>query len=219
MSILTYRKSNAERILKELRIPAEVINNFENITFHGDVSIVSTEEELKNAMFFLQNESRVGFDTESRPAFLKWQKFPVAIVQIATLEKVFIFQFKKLGFHTLLREFLSSPKIEKIGVGLRDDIRRLSKLGEFIPTNFIDLSEIAKSKGIIQTGVRALTARYLQRKLIKSSRKTNWSKTHLTEQQIRYAATDAWVCLIIIDLLKSDTTDYFAQAASEITNE
>lgn len=205
--------------LKELRIDAEIINNLETITFTGEIHLISSESEILDALKILGNRNLVGFDTESRPAFLKGQKFPVSIIQMATSDDAFIFQLKKIGFHPEIRKFLSNPEISKIGVGVHDDIHRLKAMADFEPASFVDLSCLAKSKGLIQTGVRALAARYLGRKLVKSSQKTNWSKTDLSDRQLRYASTDAWICLSLFERIKEDNTDYFELKRMETESE
>lgn len=205
--------------LKELRIDAEIINNLETITFHGEIHLISSESETIDALKMLSNHNLVGFDTESRPAFLKGQKFPVAIIQISVPDEAFIFQLKRIGFHPEIRKFLSNPEISKIGVGVHDDILRLKDMESFEPAGFVDLSCLAKNKGLIQTGVRALTARYLGRKLVKSSQKTNWSTTCLTERQLRYASTDAWICLSLFQRINEDNTDYFELRRQETESE
>ncbi|HLP45911.1 MAG TPA: 3'-5' exonuclease domain-containing protein 2, partial [Candidatus Kapabacteria bacterium] len=73
---------------------------------------------------------------------------------------------------------------------------------------FIDLCKIAKEKGIIQVGARALTARYLGRRLVKTAQKTNWAQSRLSHKQQVYAASDAWICLEIYPHLLADPTDY-----------
>ena len=98
-----------------------------------------------------------------------------------------------MPFAGRLVELLSNPDIVKVGVGVQDDIRRLNELYRFKQASFYDLSAEMKKKGLIQSGARALTARYLGRKLVKSAQKTNWAYSHLTERQLEYAATDAWI--------------------------
>lgn len=198
-----------------LRIAPDVINGLQPIEFSGTITIV---EDVKSLQLFTErmaNVSRVGFDTESRPAFIKGQHFPVSIIQISLEDEVFILKLKKLGLNKEIKSMLSNPCIEKIGVGVGDDIKRLQESGFFKPAGFTDLAEIAKKKGLIQCGARALTARYLGRKLVKSSQTTNWARSSLTERQLTYAATDAWVCLHLIKPLIEDNTDYFALREAE----
>lgn len=205
--------------LKELRIDSDTINNFESITFSGKITVVSIEEEVAPAVDIISKSAVIGFDTESRPAFFKGQKFPVAVIQVAVEDEAFIFQLKKIGFHPSLKELLGNQSIQKIGVGVHDDIKRLQEMSDFSPAGFVDLSTIAKSKGLIQIGLRALTARYLGRKLVKSSQKTNWSRMSLSDRQLCYASTDAWVCLKLLAPVSEDKTDYFAIRKAEFEAE
>lgn len=218
---MNYPQNYNENIfpLKELRIDSDTINNLESITFPGKITVVSTDDEVAPAVEIISGNSIIGFDTESRPAFFKGQKFPVAVIQIAVENEAFIFQLKKIGFHQSLKGLLGNKSIQKIGVGVHDDIKRLRDMSDFTPAGFIDLSTIAKSKGLIQTGLRALTARYLGRKLVKSSQKTNWSRMNLSDRQLRYASTDAWVCLKLLAPVSDDKTDYFAIRKAEFEAE
>ena len=177
----------------------------------ADVSYEKAEEAL-DTIFAAKC---IGFDTESRPAFFKGQKFPVSIIQLATNEEAFIFQLKYVRFAGRLIELLSNERITKVGVGVQDDIRRLNELSKFKQGGFYDLSAEMKKKGLVQSGARALTARYLGRKLVKSSQKTNWALSKLTPRQLEYAATDAWICLQLLEHVKNDTTDYHKLAEAE----
>jgi ribonuclease D len=159
----------------------------------------------------------VGFDTESKPAFKKGISYPISLLQLATHDTAYLFQLKKTGFSDALADFLANEKFKKIGIGVNADIEKLQELKKFIPRGFIDLSKIAKDKGIIQVGARALTARYLGRRLVKTAQKTNWAQPQLSWKQRVYAAADAWVCLQVYPRLSSDATDYrqFSEAEED----
>lgn len=202
--------------ITDLRISVDIINSMEPISFQGPITVVDNGEKAEIALNKLFSAEIIGFDTESRPAFFKGQKFPVSIIQLATQDEAFIFQLKYVPFSGRLVELLSSNQIIKVGVGVQDDIRRLSDLHKFKPANFYDLSAEMKKKGIVQSGARAITARYLGRKLVKSSQKTNWAHSHLTERQLEYAATDAWICLQLINHVKNDNTNYKAMIEAEL---
>lgn len=201
--------------ITDFRISPEDINSMEPISFDGSVTVVNNEDTAENAFNVLFAEKMIGFDTESRPSFIKGRHYPVSIVQLATLNQAFIFQIKYTGFLDGLSDLLSSAEIYKVGVGVDDDIRRLKELRVFNPASFIDLSAMARKKGLQQSGAKALTARYLGKKLVKSAQKTNWAKQELTQRQIQYAATDAWICLHILEPLQRDNTDYFSMAKKE----
>ena len=202
------------------RLSSDYINSLPVIKFSGKVVIIDSQEQEKEVIKLLGNERLVGFDTESKPAFKKGVFYPISLVQIATNDAAYLFQVKKTGFSDALSDFLSDEKIKKIGVGVKNDITKLKELKDFEAEGFIDLSTIAAEKGIIQVGVRGLTARYTSHRLVKSSQKTNWAKFDLTKKQQAYAASDAWICLQIYPLLLNDRTDYrqFAEEENSYTN-
>lgn len=190
------------------RISKEYINTLPIIRFDGDVVMVTSEQQADDALKRLVEETWLGFDTESKPSFTKGTSYPVSLVQFSTEDTAYLFQLKKTGFTDGLVEILENKRIKKIGVGIKTDIAKLQELRPFIPGGFVDLSELAAAKGIIQVGVRGLTARYLNKRLPKTAQKTNWARSELTMKQQIYAASDAWICLKIYPIILEDTTDY-----------
>lgn len=190
------------------RISKEYINSLPIIRFDGNVVMVTSEQQAEDVLKHLMEETWVGFDTESKPSFTKGTSYPVSLVQFSTQDTAYLFQLKKTGFSDKLVELLENKQIKKIGVGIKADIVKLQEQRLFIAGGFVDLSELAAAKGIIQVGVRGLTARYLRHRLPKTAQKTNWARSKLTMKQQIYAASDAWICLKIYPLILEDTTDY-----------
>jgi ribonuclease D len=190
------------------RLEREYINSLDILRFEGKIHIIDNDRKLKETIRKLIKFNKIGFDTETKPSFKKGIVNPLAIIQFATKEEAYILQLKFIKNLTPLVQIFESTNIKKIGVGLKDDLKKLKELLEFEPNSFIDLSKIAESKGIIQTGLRALSSRYLQKRISKTSQKSNWSADKLTEKQKIYAATDAWAALMIYDLLINDNIDY-----------
>ncbi len=174
----------------------EYINSLPVIRYTGPINIINTPDELADALRILSIERYVGFDTESRPSFKKGQNYPISIIQLATLNEVFIIRVGNTGFSDDLIKFFESDT-EKVGVGLQDDVRKLAENRRFTPNKMVDLSDIARRYGHVKSSLRALSASFLQHRIVKSAQKTNWARVNLTETQLRYAATDAWVCLLI----------------------
>ena len=191
---------NCENTPKIEDLTHEYINKLPVLTFDGQIHLISTEAELDNALVYLRREPCVGFDTESRPSFIKGKNYPISLIQLATSTDAFIIRFRSVASYDGLVSFMESPT-EKVGVGIKDDIRKLKMEKMFTPNAMVDLSEIAKSKGHQKSSLRILSAYYLQRRIVKSAQKTNWARSNLTEAQLRYAATDAWACLLIRPLL------------------
>ena len=163
--------------------------------FTGEVKVIEEERQVGEAADFLSRHACLGFDTETRPAFRKGEIYKVSLLQLAVPERVFLFRLNKCGFQPALVRLLASPRIIKIGVGIRDDNRNLRKLADFTPASFVDLQEYAGYFGIEDKSFSKLMAIIFGVKISKRQRTSNWEAPALTEAQIRYAATDAWGAL------------------------
>ncbi len=171
------------------------INELELGRFEGPIKVINTTEELKTALIKLSKEKVVGFDTESKPAFKKGEFNNVSLIQIATLKVAYLIRVNLTGITDEFKMFLESKKIIKVGVALRDDLKDLRKLRPFNPGGFEELNQMVKEIGIESNGLRKLTAIILGFRISKNAQVSNWENEILTEKQLYYAATDAWVCV------------------------
>src|SRR6266850_2666904 len=162
--------------------------------FEGRVSLVATPGDLEEARADLRQESIVGLDTETRPAFRKGESHLPALVQVATARAVYLFQLRRTEVFPVLAELLSEPRIVKAGVSLKDDLRALKQVFAFEEKNMLDLGWVARSNGFGQTGVRNLAGILLGLRIPKGTKTSNWAARDLSAAQIAYAATDAWAC-------------------------
>ena len=162
--------------------------------YEGPVHLVATAPDLRHAMQDICQETVVGFDTETRPAFRPGENYRPSLVQFATAGAVYLFQVERQSYSAAMREILSSAKVVKAGVSVADDLRSLKKLFEFEEKAVLDLGNVARRIGLSQTGVRNLAGIFLGVRIPKGAKTTNWAASRLTRQQITYAATDAWVC-------------------------
>ena len=162
--------------------------------YEGPVHVISGHSDVESAMQDLLQESVVGFDTETRPAFRPGESYLPSLVQFATANAVYLLQVQQQDLSGAVREILSSENITKVGVSVIDDIRNLKRLFEFEEKSVMDLGEIAKRHGLMQTGVRNLAGIFLGMRIPKGAKTTNWAARRLTPRQIEYAATDAWAC-------------------------
>jgi ribonuclease D len=80
----------------------------------------------------------------------------------------------------------------------------LHALREFKADGFVDLQNEASRWGIEEKSLRKLSALVLGERVSKAQRLSNWEAGTLTEQQRDYAATDAWVCLKILEGLRRE---------------
>jgi ribonuclease D len=157
--------------------------------YEGSVRLVAAPPDLQRAMQDICQESVVGFDTETRPAFRPGESYSPSLVQFATAGAVYLLQVQQQDYSAAMREIFSSEKVIKAGVSVTDDLRNLKKLFEFEERAVVDLGKVAK-----QTGVRNLAGIFLGSRIPKGAKTTNWAARRLTPQQIAYAATDAWAC-------------------------
>ncbi len=181
----------------KLTITNEEINALPLGAFEGKTIIVSEEKKIIHTFDEIKEHEVVGFDTETKPVFVRGQQNKVALMQVALPDKVFLIRLKQTGITPHLVEFLESDSILKAGVALRDDIKALQRLKHYKPGGFIELASMSKEAGLQVESVKKLTALLLGFRISKSAQTSNWEAEVLHEKQISYAATDAWVCLQI----------------------
>jgi ribonuclease D len=143
----------------------------------------------------------LGFDTESKPSFKKGNTNHVSLLQLATSSNAYLFRLNKTGLPETLIKVLSNPKILKVGIAIRDDIRHLMALHQFKPDGFLELQAFVKQFGIENSGLSKLTGIILNFRISKSQQLSNWENEVLTQAQQLYAATDAWAAYEIYETL------------------
>jgi len=162
--------------------------------YEGRVCVVVTREDLEEALSDFREESIVGLDTETRPAFKKGEVHLPCLVQVAAARAVYLFQLRRTEVHPVLAELLADARIVKAGVSLKDDMRALKSVFAFEEKNLLDLGSAARASGSGQTGVRNLAGIFLGFRVPKGAQTSNWAARELSAKQIAYAATDAWIC-------------------------
>ena len=175
-------------------IAREDLANLPIRRYEGEVSLVETLKDLKEARADFREERVVGLDTETRPSFRKGESHLPCLVQAATARAVYLFQLRRLEVFPALAELLARPATVKAGVGLAHDLRQLKLVFPFDVANTLDLGVIARRRGIAQSGVRNLAGMFLDFRIPKGNRTSNWERANLSPAQITYAATDAWAC-------------------------
>ncbi|MBQ1938566.1 MAG: 3'-5' exonuclease domain-containing protein 2 [Bacteroidales bacterium] len=180
----------------EESINIEEIVKLPYLSFPGRVQVITEEgEEFDEAIAYLSSREILGFDTETRPCFSPNQpRSQVSLLQLSSGERAFLFRLKTLKLKEALRDVLSNPNILKIGAAVKDDIRALQRLGFFNPAGFVDLQQIVWQWGVRDKSVKKMSALILGVRISKTQQLSNWEAPVLSESQIKYAATDAWVC-------------------------
>lgn len=188
---------------QKVTITNEEINALPLGAFEGKVFVIDQSEDLFEIFSEIENHPIVGFDTETKPVFVRGHQNKVALLQVALPDKVFLIRINKTGVQPEVIRFLENENILKAGVALRDDIKALQRLKRFSPKGVIELADMARQAGLLEEGVKKLTGLLLGFRVSKTAQTSNWEAAALNEKQISYAATDAWVCLEIYNKLKS----------------
>jgi ribonuclease D len=169
------------------------INELPMQQYEGPIHLCKTTEAAEAAAEKLLDETLLGFDTETRPAFRKGESYDPSLLQLATENEIYLFQIQQCGLTPNLISVLSSPGIIKAGVAIDRDVSELQALAPFEPAGFVELATYAKQANIKNLGLRGLTAILFGFRISKKEQVSNWARKELTESQTTYAATDAWL--------------------------
>ena len=169
----------------------------------ADVHLVQSAQQAGAARDALLASDVIGFDTESKPTFLKGEASTGPhLIQFATDTAAYLFQVGASPAPDLLAALdaiLSAPGTLKVGFGLSDDLKRLrGKLG-INTAHVLDLSVALRAGQRNTLGAKTAVAKFFGQHLQKSKKisTTNWATSRLSEKQILYAADDAQVALRI----------------------
>ena len=170
------------------------------------IALICTPAQADQACKTLADASAWGFDTESKPTFARDERSEGPhIVQLATLERAWVFQLHEPGCRARVAELLALRDVTKAGFGLLDDTKRIQhKLG-VQPADVLDLNTVFRQRGYRKDmGVKGAVAVLFNRRFIKSKKAatSNWANLRLTEAQLIYAANDAWAALRVFNALE-----------------
>ncbi|OWR40731.1 3-5 exonuclease [Danaus plexippus plexippus] len=188
----------------------------EDILKNLDINIVTTKAQCDEVVNEMRRRSTlhqaIGFDCE-------WvtengNRQPIALLQLSTFD----------GFCGLLRlnllkevpmslkELLEDKNIYKVGVAPIDDAKYLIQDYSIYVKSTLDLRHIVELTGHTAGGLAALANTYLGIVLDKNwrIRCSDWAAEELTERQIHYAATDAYVAIkIFVDIINTYNRDFW----------
>jgi ribonuclease D len=175
--------------------------DYPRISFPGKIHLITNNKELKAILPDLQRANQLGFDTETKPSFKKGEVFKVALLQLATETEAYLIRLHFVNELDQIKKIFEDENILKVGVAIRDDLKILQKVFQFNPQNFIELQDLAKEKGLQNFGLKGMTEEVLQSTISKGPKMTNWEARELTDPQMLYAATDAWIGLVLYQKL------------------
>lgn len=168
------------------------------------IYVISNLEQCLALKDELYATALFGFDSESKPTFRKGEiQTGPHLIQLSTLKNAYLFQVNAeiLNF---LTPILSNSEQIKIGFGLKNDMHLFRKKN-LILDNIIDLSKCFGHFGFKNPiGVKNAMALLFQVNFPKSRTisTSNWARKILTEQQIAYAAADAYAPVLIYQELQ-----------------
>lgn len=177
---------------------------FEAIAMENIIEVTSGEG-ARRAYEELIKETVVGFDTESKPVFVRGHvSTGPHVAQFATLKRAYVFSLHSHDIREAVRALLRTPDLKKVGFGLSEDLRLIPiKLG-VQPKSVVDLESVFKARGHGRgVGVKVAVAIALKRRFTKSKRAStsNWMRRQLSEAQLVYAANDAYAAMRVYEAL------------------
>ncbi len=192
------------------RFPKTDIANLPTVAFGGRIIVVHTAEEAERAVDYLLKQPILGFDTETRPTFSKGHRHKVALLQVSTADKAFLFRLCEMGLPKCLLRLLTDRRVTKVGLSWHDDVRSLQARATFECAPFVELQDMAKRLGIGDMSLQKLCANVLGVRISKRQQLSNWAARELTSPQKLYAATDAWACVRLYEEMRGleQTGDY-----------
>ena len=116
-------------------------------SFDGEVIIVDDPAKVQEAVEYLSQFTVLGVDTEARPSFTRGVHYPTALVQVATMQRCYLFRLTHVGMPKELAHIFANPAICKVGLAFKDDLNGLRRRRDFKPANCVDLQSIVWNNG------------------------------------------------------------------------
>jgi len=192
-----------------IEIKKDSIKDLPLLQFKGKIRIITNKSSLDKALETLKSAKVLGFDTETRPSFKKGESYSISLIQFSTEDEAFLIRLNRSKMSQEICDILADPNIIKTGIALHDDIKGLQKLMPFEANGFIDLSDVGKHMKIKQLGLRNMAGMLLNGRVSKSAKLSNWNAPQLTQSQVLYAATDAYVSLMLYLEMKKLSEESF----------
>lgn len=169
------------------------------------ITLVDTAQQAAEASAALCDHPIWGFDTESKPTFVKEQMSDGPhVVQLSTLQHAWVFQLTDPGCRERVAELLAHAGHTKAGFGLGDDTRRIVAKLAVAPAAVLELNHVFRERGYRKDmGVKSAVAVLFNQRFIKSKKAatSNWANPHLSMAQLIYAANDAYAAARVFQAL------------------
>jgi len=170
------------------------------------VTLVVSGLQAREAAAALADHAVWGFDTESKPTFLKDQVSDGPhTVQLATLNHAWVFQLQDPDCRETVAGLLAEAAYTKAGFGLSDDTKRIQSKLLVAPAGVLELNAVFRARGYRKDmGVKGAVAVLFAQRFIKSKKAatSNWANPRLTDAQLVYAANDAFAAACVFEALQ-----------------
>ncbi len=170
------------------------------------IHVPATMAEFASAAAAIKAAGIVGFDTESKPTFVVGEVSEGPhVVQFALHDQAYLFQVHRTEGLPFLLELLHSDEVIKVGFGLKSDSGQIFKKLGVKFGGVVDLNVVFSMQGYRkEMGARAAVGLIFKQRFAKSKKitTTDWSQRELTQQQMLYAANDAYAALKVLEALK-----------------
>lgn len=183
-------------------IDKDELKKLPKAAFPGKIYVVQTRQEVQKAIDYLSTRSAIGIDSETRPSFTKGQRYKVSLLQLSSEDCCFLFRLNHTDLSKPIIDLLENKDIIKVGLSLRDDFMMLRKRAPFKQRSCVELQDYVGEFGIKDKSLQKIFGILFGEKISKAQRLTNWEINILSHTQKVYAATDAWACLRIYNLLE-----------------
>ena len=180
----------------------------------NQIVVLRSQAQLEDAYRAIETEKFVGFDTESKPTFVKGAEATGPhVLQFALQNRAFVVQLSEEPPLAFLKAVVESQAIVKVGFGLMSDREPISRrLGIRLGATVELTATLRALRYKHALGAKAAVAIVLGQRLQKSKSVTtsNWGSASLKPNQLLYAANDAYAALCVFRALGSP----YASAAS-----
>mmetsp|Transcript_97900 Transcript_97900/g.227007 ORF Transcript_97900/g.227007 Transcript_97900/m.227007 type:complete len:584 (-) Transcript_97900:47-1798(-) len=193
------------------RLGRQEFDEFRGQLFVVDLADIDGHSEEFQGRAWLENRVReklpMGWDLEWQPDRTKESDNPIALMQFADESTALLLRTHRTRnwLPTAVLKALLSDSCTKVGVGWDGpDKLKMQSTFNFLPQGIYDLSEVAKKKGLGEQGLKTLTEHF-GLKMRKDPRvaRSNWASPFLTQEQVYYAAEDAYFSYLLYDKLRN----------------
>ncbi|KAL9536874.1 hypothetical protein MBANPS3_012294 [Mucor bainieri] len=205
------------RSTDEFVLPADVAIDYVCPANYDEID--EKMEKLVSELNGQDEQAAVGFDAEWVVNYDRTQeenttgtvdrsRFRVDTMQIAYKNTVYVLHIDRAraSLPKSLVELLENRQIKKVGRSVGGDLKRIAKGYDVKCKGELELGAFCSARKCIPSGTISLSeisSIVLGARISKDERLSTWDCERLSDEQVKYAAVDAWAGLAIYDAVKS----------------